>query len=482
MKKINYLLLLGIACSALTISSCSSDGKIIDEKATTNTTPTAVTFVVPVGSTSVWVRYKTNAGIDSTKVAITPGTNYSETKGASPFVKQTLTISSPNNAYVDILDDQNNLLVQNLPVKAVTTSRAANASVVLPETAVAKYVTTDEAQTFYHSSGVAMFDDSWPSSPATTKGRGIDTDYNDVVIDYDIEARTVDDVIGNAKNAWREEVKVVMHVRAMGGLFPRTAGLVLEGLNTKYITSKEEFITLGNYNNPFNGGQIPANSLSESVDMTGEHPMITIKNLDWLRSAAAHTATYDRDGKTWVVNRTTKDPSQYNPDSIKIFDNTEYYNTNPGYINAGGALYTVTIVFHYADRSGLDATTSAAQLADMINGVIDTNSQNFFITAQNGGNNYEIHMKGYEPTTAYASKYSAAAATGVAKSTTAKYCAANGFVWGFKTPVLTRHAWEKYSFDQTYPQFAEWQTSNGTKNTEWYKAENANGVYMSCWW
>ncbi len=50
----------------------------------------------------------------------------------------------------------------------------------------APYVTTDEDYTMYHSSGVVMFDDSWPNLPATLGGTGnYDFDFNDVVVDYD---------------------------------------------------------------------------------------------------------------------------------------------------------------------------------------------------------------------------------------------------------------------------------------------------------
>ena len=48
------------------------------------------------------------------------------------------------------------------------------------------------------------------------------------------------------------------------------------------------------------------------------------------------------------------------------------------------------------------------------------------------------------------------------------YCNKNGFVWGIKVPVGVKHAYEKVLFDNAYPEFRAWVTSNGADNKDWY--------------
>jgi LruC domain-containing protein len=388
-----------------------------------------------------------------------------------------LSFTSNVDTHINIYDDNNNILLENFKVKSNGKSRVSDNNIKIPEDAVSNYLSQDAQQTFYHSSGVVMFDDSYPY-----KINIVDADYNDVVIDYDIEAKTVDDNNTNFKNeAWREEVKLVIHIRAMGGIYPRSVGVSLEGLDTKYITSVEDTMTLGNYNDAFNGGRIFPNSLSYKIDNKGNHPIVTINNLEWLRTTASHNAMYYRRSTSddrLFNNVLNKDVTQYNTDSIKNFINDIYYNTNPGYINVGGGLFTLTVIFHYTPRPYLSASKAKEQLDNMINGVIDTNTQNFFINIYNK-KNYEIHLKGYSPLESYKNRFEEDKTEGVKKGST-NYSSEEGYAWAFKSPVLTRHSWEKYPFIKAYPLYWNWVTSNGSKYPNWY--EHVNNIYAVHAW
>ena len=70
----------------------------------------------------------------------------------------------------------------------------------------APYISADGCQTFYHASGVVMFEDSWPTALV---GGAYDFDFDDVVVDYDVEAKTVADDQLEAEG-WREQIKVVL--------------------------------------------------------------------------------------------------------------------------------------------------------------------------------------------------------------------------------------------------------------------------------
>lgn len=39
---------------------------------------------------------------------------------------------------------------------------------------------------------------------------------------------------------------------------------------------------------------------------------------------------------------------------------------------------------------------------------------------------------------------------------------------GIKVPVGVKHAYEKVLFDNAYPEFRAWVTSNGADNKDWY--------------
>lgn len=458
-----------ICLGALALYACASDQDPVNPEPTPGSKTTSVDLVVPVGCSSVRIDYPTLTGLKSVTANIAPETRAMAGRSISPITTTTLDIVSAVDTYVNIYgegaDGKPYLLVGNLPVAGGSSSTTRAGAVTLPEDAVKQYVTTDGPFTFYHSSGVAMFDDSWPKTLTN------DGDFNDVVIDYDIEAKTVD-AAAAPNELWRECIKVVMHVRATGGGYPDKAGLLLEGLDSRYIDSYEAKLTLGNWNR-----DIPAGSLSYTVNTSGAHPVITIDNIGWLICVPAHSATYinSKTGQSQVVNTDQRDPAYADDGKPK------YYNVNPGYMNTGGDLFTLTVTFKGKVRSSMDKAEGDAMLANFIQAVTNTESQNFFIRTADVWGGYEIHMKGYQPTPLYLS-YQAdrdqAAAIPMNMSTT--YSSQEGYVWGFKTPVLTRHAWEKTPFHQAYPEYLNWVTSGGTASPDWYR--RPAGSKIATWW
>lgn len=325
--------------------------------------------------------------------------------------------------------------------------------VSLPEDAVKNYVTNDGGFTNYHSSGVAMFEDTWPSKSNVDNipvGE-LFGDFNDFVADYDLES-TINDTADPAQT-WKEQLKVVMHVRAMGGGYPQRFGLLLEGFDKQYVDdSKTEVkVTLGNYKTDI------ADPLTASVVWQGNHPIIYINDLSKL------------------IDKTSAAKNGLTLGSVHKLYNTE----NDANLNVAKGLFTITVIFKGADRSQLSASEADAQAANYKSAVINTRQQNFFLVTKQGKKNYEIHMQNYAPTEAYAASYSKdlndkAEGVVVAKDPNNTYTAADGNVWGFKVPTLTRHATEHTAFTVAYPMYKEWLQNRTASAADWYIIDNAN--------
>ncbi len=466
-------LFLPVACTAgLMLVSCADDAEGLKEDVQGEST--SVKVVVPSGTDAVTVEYPVADGMESMDVPITLMSNYSEQYGASAITTGEIKLASRVDTRVNIYDEQGNALALNVPVKGVDVT--VGDATMLPEDAVHNYVTSDASQTFYHSSGVAMFDDSWPYTYTQ------DEDYNDLIIDYDIETKYVDMSI-IPEQSWREQLKVVMHVRAMGGEYPSSAGLYLESLDTKYITDTQATLTLGNYNT----ADAEKMGITYEVDLSGEHPLIVINNLQWLVSQEAKNATYtnEKDGQQWYVN--PRDPSKIvtnnNPLPYTDIAANTFYNVNAGIINTGGDLFTLTVIFKGKDRNELSAAEGQEQIDHFINATMDVNGQNFFLGCYNRYNrsSYEIHMKGYSPSPDYTT-YDREDALGVAKDNSTTYCGADGSVYGFKVPVMTRHAYEKKPLRRVYPEFQTWFESNGANSSDWYLHPDESNGELCCWW
>ena len=387
----------------------------------------------------------------------------------------------------------------------------------------APYVTTDEDYTMYHSSGVVMFDDSWPNLPATLGGTGnYDFDFNDVVVDYDIEAVTVDNS-RLADEGWREQVKVVLHLRAMGGQDAWRVGMALENFNTDYVESIEDYKTLDSWQNSH--GNLPAWAQTVAFQENCIHydavsgstfsgsttrPSIEIGQLQafngkktygcggagkdeytYINGSLSTVHVMNPGLKLWDAWKTPKE-EQYddvmaavtNP-SLAQIQNLGFYNTIPGFVNQAGGLYTYTVIYHMKARAEMTPEESQQCLANMVDAVVNTTAQNFFIVKQDWT---PIGLKGYTPLDYktkdnhnYTDEYNKKV-QGKEYLTTTPYVSTTGQVWAFKCPVLTRHAWEKQLFSKAYPLYEGWLASQGAENQDWYKLENANVSYLSCEW
>ena len=399
-------------------------------------------------------------------------------------------------------------------------------AVTLPEPA--SYVTEDAFFTNYHSSGVVMFDDRWPNLP------DVDYlyDYNDVVVDYDIEARTVADEFLES-DGWREQVKVTMHVRALGGDDAIGVGLVLENFNTDYVSYVEQYQTLDSWQNPH--GELPVwtvttlqeNSLRYDnlpgtylVNSNNLRPAMEVGRLQALNSVdgkstggktsgnevyqyidqdgQAHDHVFNPARKQWDEWKTPRD-TQYdggldalyrvaNNKKLSDVQSLKLYNTIPGYVNQNGGLYTFTVIYFMKPRVEMSAQESAACKANMVDAVVNTTAQNFYLVKKDHGT---VGLKGYQPldcpvkdfNKGYKSKYDEEVAKyGANMDLSTTFKASNGMVWGFKCPTLTRHAWELMPFAVAYPNYKEWVSSNGASHADWYKDHSVNQTALSCEW
>ena len=388
----------------------------------------------------------------------------------------------------------------------------------------ATYVTTDGDYTMYHSSGAVMFDDSWPALPQVGVDGTAIMDYNDVVVDYDIEAVTVsDDRL--ATEGWREQVKVVLHVRALGSKSIYRVGLSLDNFNTDYVQSVSEYKTLDSWQNPH--GELPAYARAQAFQENSIHydavsgteferqtnrPAIEIGQLPggfngtkW--NAGAGKDTYIYKGEHGLEQEHVMNPAlkmyaawggpheeQYSeklkdvkePETLASMQKFTFYNTVPGYVNVTGGLYTYTVVYHMKSRADMDPAQREAAKQNMIEAVMNNMAQNFFAVKQDFA---PIGLKGYEPLD-YKTKDNHVYATEYQKffnknadhlDADVTYKASNGQIWAFKCPTLTRHTWERMYFSNAYPHFKEWVLSNGAQAQEWYKRD-VDYTYLTCQW
>ena len=392
--------------------------------------------------------------------------------------------------------------------------------VPLPEPA--GYVTTDGDYTNYHSSGVVMFDDKWPNMPGYAEDGSYDVDYNDVVVDYDIEAVTVSDAL-LATEGWREQVKVVLHVRALGGKDIWRVGVALENFNTDYVQSISDHKTLDSWQNPhgtlpgwatnilFTENSIHYDAVSGSVfSGSTTRPSIEIGQLQAFngeRRDGAGWMTYQHKDDHGNVTEHVMNPAlkqyaswkephtnQYTADlaekanpALNVIQAKTFYNTIPGYVNVDGGLYTFTVIYHMKNRATMDANDREAAKQNMIDAVMNTTAQNFFAVKRDFA---PIGLKGYQPLDyktkdnhIYANEYQKFFQKNAANlDSNTTYVSKDGRVWAFKAPVKTRHLWEMQAFAKGYPNFDKWAKSDGTEAVDWYKDDTVNYTFLSCEW
>ncbi len=382
----------------------------------------------------------------------------------------------------------------------------------------ASYVSTDDALTAYHSSGVVMFEDSWPT---VSRGNVYDTDFDDVVVDYDFETKIVPDEKLES-DGWREQLKVVLHLRAVGSGYPYRVGVRMEGFDQQYVDYIDKFFTLDSYNNPH--GELPKftketlqkmsdvytnDPLNPVVEMAHLHRMNT-KDYAGLGENAVYTyqngsftnttvfnLTWGYKGKyengAWTQNADWHE-SQYSPELKtmnlpyafeKIMKQT-YYNCIPGYINVSGGLLTFTVIFHMRSRADMSAEDREKAKQNMIDAVMNTQSQNFFIIADSQWT--PVGLKGYSPVLVHnesVKRFNQKVQEGLdaryIESADNPYSGTNGMVWGFKCPTLTKHVWNKLYFSAAYPNYESWVTSKGAQHADWYY-NNVDNRFLVCEW
>ena len=379
----------------------------------------------------------------------------------------------------------------------------------------AAYVSTDDDQTFYHSSGVVMFEDSWP---VLTKGKVYDTDFDDVVVDYDFEAKIMPDSRLES-DGWREQLKVVLHLRAVGSnnqTGPGRVGVRLENFDQQYIESVEQYFTLDSWQNPH--GNLPAftettlQRNSGHYELDQENPVVEMAHvfaMNQERAGKGENAEY-----TYVNNSFTnhtvfnltygfkdRDKTQYDPalESIpspadpskkywNIVKDQKFYNCIPGYINVSGGLFTYTVIYNMKPRANMAPEERELAKQNMIQAVTNTLAQNFYIITMDWRT---VGLKGYDPVFIndsvhknQVSKYNSTLAEGVEAGYITEdnpYAGTNGMVWGLKCPTLTKHVWNRLYFSDAYPHYEEWMASEGTTNSDWYY-KDVNPFYLTCWW
>lgn len=530
MMKLKYLIV-GIAAIAFTFTSCSkgSDNPVNpDPENPDNPTVTVYVgtaeFCVPAGTKKVTIHYNSKAGEAKTiDVPVSPKVaTPTNGRDPEPFGTVKLSFQADTPTSVSISNTSNSkgervYCVENFPVttkKSMTASTKADTPIKLSEPAA--YTTTDGGKTFYHSSGVVMFEDSWPNCKRLGGSGAYDSDFNDCVIDYDIEAVVVPDNLLESEG-WREQVKVALHLRVVGGSDPARVGLILENFNQAYVESIEEHKTLDSYNNPH--GTLPAwtqvtlqeNSLHYdplNTTYASNNPLrpciemgAIFRMNDAGRGAGTETYTYTNNGVSnttvfnphlndyWAAPKTEQYSAELNslttPFTLAHIQSARYYNSIPGYVNVAGGLYTYTVIYHMKPRAKMSASESAAAKKNMIDAVVKTENQNFYLINKSW---IPVHLKGYTPGdfavkghNNYVDKYNEVFAANADKlDPTIPYASKEGFVWAIKCPTLTRHLWNKMYFSYAYPRYENWLDSGGKEDQDWYT--NYVDKYLSCWW
>lgn len=382
-----------------------------------------MTLNVPIHTDVVYMRYnKASGGVGTKAIAVSALTRAGEGQGAFDYEM----------------------------------SRKANVSLTLPEDAVKPTDETDAGYLFYHNTGVAMFEDSWPK-----ESTGWDKDFNDVVFEYDLKVTECQDPEQMAKYGSKEELLLTLDVRAVGGTLPNVLGVVLEDLDSKYVDRITASLVL-------KGGQGTMRDLGKKELQTNSPVVVNVPEWNWDNDPA----TAKKRNAILTVDKGQTEGTVITLDGLSsLYDsNQTFFQTTWGSIRVGLPMLRAEIRL-IGSETGVDIDKQREAYRELI---LDTKRQNFFIKISGGK---EIHMKGYESTSAYASKYAEDAKVSDAKEgeemdANIPYCNQNGFVWGMKVPVGIRHAYEKVAFDEAYPKFANWVKTNGKEDTDWYLNPN----------
>ena len=493
---------------------------------------------VPAGTRSLFVEYMGKGGKLVTTVPVEPVVAKPEGgKDVEPFGTVKLLFSASRLCRVERVyyeagdatkteqvDVVGGYVLESTEVPVVATKAIADDVTVVTLSEPASYITSDEDQTFYHSSGVVMVEDSWPSYE---RGKNAyDYDFDDVVVDYDFEAKVMPERILGARD---EQVIAVLHLRVVGSNVPESVGVMMEGFDMSYVDRIEEFRTLDSWQNPH--GELPTyiqNTLGNPENTRlytddPKNPVLEIGSLQSLNNKKAgqgadaeYTYTMDN-GKEVFENHTVfnvcykwsePDKTQYDNElEAQLADGTiviknqntnltmakirekKYYNCIPGYVNVAGGLFTYTVIFHMKNRAEMSAEESAKAKQMMIDAVMNTTSQNFFCLATPKDRNdvklKPVGLKGYAPVLIHSESvesYNNMLTEGAANILSNNpYAGTQGQVWAFKCPTRTKHVWNKMYFDMAYPNYDKWIKSEGTECADWYD-NDIDGRFLTCWW
>lgn len=384
--------------------------------------PRTITLNVPIHTDKVYMQYnKTTGGVGTKAITVSTVTRSGEGQGTGFDYEM---------------------------------SRMASVSLALPEDAVQPTNETDAGYKFYHNTGVAMFEDSWPK-----ESTGFDKDFNDVVFEYDLKVTECQDEEQMAIQGSKEELLLTLDVRAVGGTFPTALGVVLEGLDKKYVDKISASLVL-------KGGQGIQIPLGKELESTAGKVVVDERGWKWSSDAANAKERI----AILTVDKEQTEGTVITLDGLtSLWDNNQdFFQTSWDKIRVGLPMLRAEIRL-IGRETGVDRQDQLKAFRDLIQ---DTKRQNFFIKM----GNKEVHMKGYNPTSAYTT-YAQDAVVSDAKEgeemdTNIPYCNQNGFVWGMKVPVGIHHAYETKAFDEAYPDFALWVSSKGQSNKDWYMKPN----------
>lgn len=337
-------------------------------------------------------------------------------------------------------------------------SRNAMVTLILPEDAVQPTDETDAGYLFYHNTGVAMFEDGWPTEPKAW----YDEDFNDVVFEYDLKVTECQDAEQMAKQGSKEELLLTLDVRAMGGQKPTKLGVILEGLESQYVDRITASLVL-------KGGQGTMTDLKKI--QLSEEPKVIVDARDWKWEKDA------KEVKRFAILTVDKDQPEgtvITLDGLRSLVNegseSDFFQVTKGKINEGLPMLRAEI--RLIGKEGLTGADRENQLKAFRNLILDTKRQNFFITAKDESpgatGDKEIHMKGYKPSSAFKERYEALAGQGAQY-----YTNADGYTWGVKLPVGTKHVYEGEAFAEAYTEFTKWIEAKGADFKTWYQKPDA---------
>ena len=115
-----------------------------------------------------------------------------------------------------------------------------------------------------------MFEDGWP----TDREIWYDEDFNDVVFEYDLKVTECQDEERMAIQGSKEELLLTLDVRAVGGMYPTTLGVVLSDLDSKYVDRITAKLLL-------KGGQGTMRELKKEELSAADKVIVDVPNWCW---------------------------------------------------------------------------------------------------------------------------------------------------------------------------------------------------------